>query len=546
MTHDPPSSRTPDGPPAPQTDTASIEAPPEVPSEEGLAASDDGFGDEEDEETEAEGPDPLDGPVPEPPPPADAREPEPVPAVLWESEADHLDASVPQAAASAEAEIDPRSLDIDAVKVVNRLHQNGHQAYLVGGCVRDLLVGRTPKDFDIATSALPSEVRGTFRNCRLIGRRFRLAHVYFRGGKIIEVSTFRANPITDLEPTEPVPNEERSDDLLIDDDNVFGTAEQDARRRDFTINGLFYDVAEGRVLDFVRGRRDLEQRLVRTIGDPERRMREDPIRILRAVRFASRLEFDIEPRTYAAMEGAVEDLPRCAPPRLLEDTFRILRGGVAEPGLALLLALDALRYLLPPIDAYLKTQGSAGERTLAAFARSADARIKNREALEDAVLLAVLLVPLMRATPESPRAPESPEPPSAVPEAIESMLQELVRTARLPRRIAERCRMMLLAQATLSGQRRRRGSLASFRRHPLFNESLTVFACTVEATGEGAAELQAWQSGQAPAPLPGAEPAGGRRRRRRRRGGRGGPGGSPSGAGPSGGGAAGGAPPSAG
>jgi poly(A) polymerase len=163
-------------------------------------------------------------------------------------------------------------------------------------------------------------------------------------------------------------------------------------------------------------------------------------------------------------------------------------------------------------------------------------RIKNRETLEDAVLLAVLLVPLMRVAPENPQAPESAEGTNAVPEAIESMLQELVRTARLPRRIAERCRMMLLAQATLSGQRRRRGSLASFRRHPLFNESLTVFACTVEATGEGAAELSAWQSGQAPAPLPGVEPAGGRRRRRRRRGGRGpgGGAGSPAGGAPSG------------
>lgn len=538
MTHDPRfPTPSPDGPPPSEGESTAAAATPEVPLEEELLAVDEEVDAEEDDE-EPEGPDPLDAPVPEPPPPADARETEPVPAVLWESEADHLDASVPQAASSAQAEIDPRALDIDAVKVVNRLHQNGHEAYLVGGCVRDLLVGRTPKDFDIATSALPSEVRGIFRNCRLIGRRFRLAHVYFRGGKIIEVSTFRANPITDVEPAEPVPNEERSDDLLIGDDNVFGTAEQDARRRDFTINGLFYDVAAGRVLDFVRGRRDMEQRLVRTIGDPERRMREDPIRILRAVRFASRLEFDIEPRTYAAMEGAVEDLPRCAPPRLLEDTFRILRGGVAEPGLALLFALDALRFLLPPIESYLKQKGSEGEKTLAAFARAADARIRKGETLEDAVLLAVLLVPLMRATPE----PAPQQPPPAVPEAIEAMLQELVRTARLPRRIAERCRLMLLAQATLSGQRRRRGSLSSFQRHPLFKESLIVFACTVEATGQGTAELAAWQSGQVPAPLPGAEVVGGRRRRRRRRGGRGGTGG----AGPAGGGAAGGQPPSAG
>jgi poly(A) polymerase len=523
MTHDPlaPTSN-PDDVSVPKKDAVGVDDPAGD-EEEALAAE----GETEDEEDgEEEGPDPLDAPVPEPPPPADAREPEPVPAALWESESDQLDASVPQAAASAQAEIDPRTLDIDAVKVVNRLHQNGHQAYLVGGCVRDLLLGRTPKDFDIATSALPSEVRGIFRNCRLIGRRFRLAHVYFKGGKIIEVSTFRANPITDLEPTEPVPNEERTDDLLISDDNVFGTAEQDARRRDFTINGLFYDVAGGRVLDFVRGRRDLEERLVRTIGDPERRMREDPVRLLRAVRFASRLNFDIEPRTYAAMEGAVEDIPRCAPPRLLEDTFRILRGGVAEPGMALLSALDALRFLLPPIDAYLKAHGPEGQRMLAAFARAADARVRAGEMLEDAVLLAVLLVPLMRAAPDA-----TPEGPSAVPEAIETMLQELVRSARLPRRIAERCRMMLLAQATLAGQRRRRGSLASFRRHPLFNEALTVFAATVEATGRGTEELAAWRSGQVPPPVAGAPPAGPRRRRRRRRGGRPGGGGGAGGSG---------------
>ena len=522
MTHDP---LRPEGTPpeSPSTD------PENLVDEEEFAAgeAEEGFEDEEEGAAEDEVPDPLDAPVPEPPPPADAREPEPVPAALWESEADQLDASVPRAAAGAQPEIDPRLLDIDAVKVINRLSQNEHEAYLVGGCVRDLLLGRTPKDFDIATSALPSEVRGTFRNCRLIGRRFRLAHVYFRGGKIIEVSTFRANPITDLEPAaDGGVGEDRPEDLLINDDNVFGSAEQDARRRDFTINGLFYDVAAGRVVDFVRGRRDLEERLVRTIGDPERRMREDPIRLLRAVRFASRLGFDIEPRTYAAMEGAVEDLPRCAPPRLLEDTFRILRGGEAEQGLQLLSALDALRYLLPPIDAYLKERGPEGERTLASFARAADRRVKAGELLEDAVLLAVLLVPLMESAPHS-----AEDAPGAVPEAVESMLQELVRTARLPRRIAERCRMMLLAQSTLAGRRRRRGSPGTFRRHPLFHEALTVFSCTVEATGRGEAELQAWKSGQAPAPAPSTSPPAGRRRRRRRGGRRGGGGRPPAGSG---------------
>ena len=431
--------------------------------------------------------------------------------------------------------------------MVIRLLQYGHQAYLVGGCVRDLLAGRTPKDFDVATSALPSEVRGIFRNCRLIGRRFRLAHVYFKGGKIVEVSTFRANPSELEDAVEPGAEGEEKDDLLISDDNVFGTAEQDARRRDFTINGLFYDVAEGRVIDFVGGLRDMRLREVRTIGDPEIRMREDPVRILRAVRFACRLQFDIESRTYAAMEGAVEDIPRCAPPRLLEDTFRILRGGVSAGGLHLLFALDALKFLLPPVDAWLKERGAEGAALLRAHAERLDARVRSGAVLEDSVLLATLLLPLLRSPPP-PTARQGPEPAPtgagsdapapaegeetspSVPPAVEELLQELVRTARLPRRIAERCRMILLAQATLSGQRRRRGGLASFRRHPLFQEALTVFELSVEATGEHRAALDAWRSGGVPTPPAGGSPSeGGRRRRRRRR--RGPRAGSPPGAG---------------
>ncbi len=166
MAHDPPSPPpAANGPAVPEGDEVGVARPPaeqprELSADEGLEGED-AEGEDGEEDAEAEGPDPLDAPVPEPPPPSDAKEPEPVPAVLWESESDHLDASVPQAAASAEAEIDPAALDIDAVKVVNRLHQNGHQAYLVGGCVRDLLLGRKPKDFDIATCARPSEVRGS-------------------------------------------------------------------------------------------------------------------------------------------------------------------------------------------------------------------------------------------------------------------------------------------------------------------------------------------------------------------------------------------------
>jgi len=438
----------------------------------------------------------------------------------------HAEADIVPATA-AKPEIDPGKLDPDGLKVIHRLLQHGHQAYFVGGCVRDLLLGRQPKDFDVATSAHPGEVRALFRNCRLIGRRFRLAHVYFKGGKVIEVSTFRANPLEveeeaalavadeELDAT-AVPSdevEEADEDLLITHDNVFGTAEQDARRRDFTINGLFYDVAHGQVIDYVRGRRDLEEKLIRTIGDPEIRIREDPVRVLRAVRFACKLDFDIEPRTYAAMEGAVEDLPRCAPARVLEETFRLLRGGIALPSLKLLRALDALKILLPPLDDYLVRHGPEGERRFDAFASALDRRVRSGQLFDDAMLLAALLLPISRAAPPPEDGLQAP----SLADVIEELLAKFVQTARLPRRIAERCRAILLAQPVLNGERRRRGSLARFRRHPIFDAALVVFEISVEATGEHREALEAWQSGSVPSPSAGAPAVAARRRRRRRR-----------------------------
>src|SRR5947199_1402732 len=200
-------------------------------------------------------------------------------------------------------QIDPIAIDPDAAKVIQRLRRYDHAAYLVGGCVRDLMLGRKPKDFDVVTSATPNDIRRLFKNCRIIGRRFRLAHIFF-GPKIIETSTFRANP-REIEPdptadplAEPILNDA---ELLIRRDNVFGSAEEDARRRDFTINGLFYDLDADKVIDYVEGLPDLERRMVRTIGDPDIRFREDPIRILRALKFAARLDFDIEASAYQAI-----------------------------------------------------------------------------------------------------------------------------------------------------------------------------------------------------------------------------------------------------
>ncbi len=472
-------------------------------------------------------------------------------------------------------DIEPYRLDADAVRVVLRLRQSGHEAYLVGGCVRDLLVGRTPKDFDIATSATPNQVKGLFRNCRLIGRRFRLAHVYFKGGKILEVSTFRAMPnlVEEPQPSEAAEGEVHSEgtddiaeadrqamdavehdaevpstpvadvqdvdapplevaakpqaapapsqserDLLIVEDNTFGTALEDARRRDFTINGLFYDPGVGRVIDYVWGLKDLALKEIRTIGDPEKRLREDPVRILRAVRFAGKLKFDIESRTYAAMEGAVEDLPRCSPPRLLEETFRLIRGGTASEALKLCTALDALQYLLPPVDAWLKEQDAEGVAEYWKFVQAMDDRVNDGAPFDDSMLLACILLPIALDEPESEGESDDSKPPT-VAEAIEALLSSLVQKARLPRRIAERCRMILMAQRTLAGLRRRRGGLGGFRGHPLFGESLKVFEVWVEATGDYREQLEKWKTGGAPTPSPDAP---GPRRKRRRRRGRGG------------------------
>lgn len=234
--------------------------------------------------------------------------------------------------------LDHALIDADAERVVRRLTKAGFAAYLVGGCVRDLLLGLTPKDFDVATSATPNEVRALFRNCRIIGRRFRLAHVFF-GPKIIETSTFRANPRED--------DDGDDGDLLIRRDNVFGTETEDARRRDFTINGLFYDVEKDDVIDHVDGLADLDARMVRTIGDPDVRFREDPIRMLRAVKFAARCNLAIEPATYAALLRQRAEIRKSAPPRVVEEVYRLLRGGAARRSLELTIETGTLDILSP-------------------------------------------------------------------------------------------------------------------------------------------------------------------------------------------------------
>jgi poly(A) polymerase len=230
-------------------------------------------------------------------------------------------------------------IDPDAAKVLRRLARHDHDAYLVGGGVRDLLLGRRPKDYDIATSALPNEVRALFRNCRVIGRRFRLAHVLFSGGKIIETATFRRDPrdttgdrptileVHDGEGMRLVPRRRAVDedsDLLIRHDNVFGEPHEDAVRRDFTINGLFYDPLEDEVIDYIDGQQDLESGIVRAIGDPRARLDEDKLRMLRAVRFAAAFDFEIEADTLSAMQEMADQLRVVSAERIGMELRRML------------------------------------------------------------------------------------------------------------------------------------------------------------------------------------------------------------------------------
>ncbi|PRP90466.1 Poly(A) polymerase I precursor [Enhygromyxa salina] len=234
-----------------------------------------------------------------------------------------------------------RDIDNEALKVVRKLLTAGHEAYLVGGCVRDLYLNRKPKDFDVATSARPEQIRRVFRNSRIIGRRFKLAHVFF-GSKIIETSTFRTNPSED-----GGAGDSSGDDLLITHDNEWGDIEEDARRRDFTINGLFYDIEHEQIIDFVDGVADLDRGVIRTIGEPEVRFREDPVRMIRAIKFAARLDFTIEAESWEALLECAPDIARCSRARLVEELYKLLRGGSAKRSFELMLEADLLQHIWP-------------------------------------------------------------------------------------------------------------------------------------------------------------------------------------------------------
>ena len=257
--------------------------------------------------------------------------------------------------------ISRKNIDPDALKVLYRLSSLGYTAYLVGGGVRDLLMGRKPKDFDVGTSAKPNEVKHAFRNCFLIGRRFRLAHVRF-GEKVIETATFRQNSQTVGEIIEHAAEGPM-------EDNTFGTPETDAYRRDFTVNGLFYDIKDFSVIDWVGGMRDIERKVIRAIGDPDIRFQEDPVRMMRAIKFSARLGFTIERRTAAAMRRHHACILTASVPRVCEEVFRLFTYGHSEEAFRQMYECGMLGDLVPALGEFLARDGGGRSRMFAYLAQ---------------------------------------------------------------------------------------------------------------------------------------------------------------------------------
>jgi len=422
----------------------------------------------------------------------------------------------------AEHTISRRDVDPDALKVLYRLHEHHYIAYLVGGSVRDLLLGRRPKDFDIGTSAHPHQVKKLFRNCWIIGRRFRLAHVRF-GEKTIEVATFRRQvsaeeaadtPLQTLAPPESdvaAPELDDARDRLIHRDNTFGTPEQDAFRRDFTINALFYDIETFSIIDYTGGLEDLQKGVVRCIGVPEERFQEDPVRMMRAVAMAARLNFTIDPPIEAAIAAHRSDIARSAPARLIEEFYKLLRSGAAERAFRML----AEHKLLEPISEELQEHaGDALWQSLGALDAYRNRVDSAPEALTTPILLGSLLMPI----PPAARAVTHP------PRWTDDMKKEpRISLGLLPlaRRDIERLRQILGLQRRLLDAKLAPRAKRALMHKGTFREALTWLEVHGQAP-EAVAEWRAFTEHAGAHPVEQGEGEGEgdrpRRRRRRRRG----------------------------
>ncbi|MBC3621393.1 polynucleotide adenylyltransferase PcnB [Vibrio metschnikovii] len=317
----------------------------------------------------------------------------------------------------------------NALKVLYRLHGAGFDAYLVGGGVRDLLLNHTPKDFDIATNATPEQIRQLFRNCRLIGRRFRLAHIMF-GRDVIEVATFRGHH---QEINQHIAAQSEAGMLLRD--NVYGTIDEDAERRDFTVNAMYYNIADYSIHDYAGGIEDLDDKLIRLIGDPQTRYREDPVRMLRAIRFAVKLDFDIEEDTAAPIETLAPLLKEIPSARLYEESLKMLQSGHGLETYHLMREYNLFQQLFPQVAEYFtEDYSSQTEQMLDLVLDSTDLRIEEGKRINPAFMFAAFLWYPMVTIAEQLMASKALNFYDAVMEASNDILDQVVKSIAIPRR----------------------------------------------------------------------------------------------------------------
>jgi len=369
-----------------------------------------------------------------------------------------------------------------ALSVTRHLQQAGFQAYPVGGCVRDLLLGVTPKDFDVATNATPEQVRAVFRNARIIGRRFKLVHVLF-GREMIEVATFRGHH----QGTDDKQGAQHESGRILRD-NQYGSLEEDAERRDFSINALYFDIQNNSILDYTGGFSDIKKRQIRLIGDPEQRYREDPVRMLRAVRFAARLGFAIEAQTAAPIAHLAPLLAAIPAARLFDETLKLFLSGHASACYPLLCRFGLFAQLLPATAQLLDEPSSIGQRLIKQVLANTDQRIEEGKPVTPTFLFAALLWPVI-ARQSGQLKSEGVPSTQALQEATSMALAQLTRRIALPKRFSLPLREMVEMQERL--QKRSFPHTELLLTEPRFRAAYDLLLLR-ENSGENTAGLAAW------------------------------------------------------
>lgn len=385
--------------------------------------------------------------------------------------------------------ISRRMISPEALKVLHRLHEAEFLAYLAGGGVRDLLLGRQPKDFDIATDAHPNHVKRLFRDCRLVGRRFRLAHIFFRN-TYIEVATFRAHLPTDDQSVPEHLFQKR--DGVIARDNVFGTPPEDAVRRDFTVNALFYNIADRSIIDYVDGLKDLDGRVIRVIGDPRVKFREDPVRMIRAIRFAAALDFAIEEGAWQAIAELKDTIALASRDRLYEELVKLVFCGRAEEAIGKLVNTGLFQVMFPGMGAWLKTpDGAEGSKWLAKALRQVDIWKKAGMVPGDPLLWSLLFGAYHEWVAERLVKDGWPRQ-KALGESVFEHMANPANCVRIPKRVMIGMAEIMAVQPSFERTQGKRAE--RFRRRRCFSDALVYFKFSSGLTGRNKDLLHTWMT----------------------------------------------------